>query len=192
MGHIRYPAGVKPRGQQIDALTKKANGGGLKLRSRSNGFNPVVLAANFRTYEIPIPTFEYEFHHARKWRFDLAWVDLRLAVEVQGGLFLAASRPTLRAKLRTVLYEVSRISTEALATKLAAVAFDAMQNGRHSQGKALEAEHEKLNAAAADGWVVLFTTPQHVTSHAFMVTLREAVESARDRKEYADAFMKQR
>lgn len=28
---------------------------------------------------------EYEFHDSRGWRFDAAWPDLRVAVEIQGG-----------------------------------------------------------------------------------------------------------
>jgi len=28
---------------------------------------------------------EYRFHPVRKWRFDYAWVDARLALEVEGG-----------------------------------------------------------------------------------------------------------
>lgn len=34
--------------------------------------------------------------------------------------------------------------------------------GRHSRGAALLKEHEKLNAAAALGWRVMFTTPKDV------------------------------
>lgn len=40
--------------------------------------------------EIPPPIREHEFARAklnRKWRFDLAWPDVRLAVEVHGGEF---------------------------------------------------------------------------------------------------------
>jgi hypothetical protein len=37
--------------------------------------------------------------------------------------------------------------------------------GRHSRGAALEKEHEKLNALAAQGWRVLFTSPKHLATH---------------------------
>lgn len=34
---------------------------------------------------LPQPVREHRFHPTRKWRFDLAWVDLALAIEFQGG-----------------------------------------------------------------------------------------------------------
>lgn len=33
------------------------------------------------------PTREYVFHPTRRWRFDFAWVDIKLALEVEGGVF---------------------------------------------------------------------------------------------------------
>jgi len=30
---------------------------------------------------------EHKFHAKRKWRFDLAWIDDRLAVEIEGGVW---------------------------------------------------------------------------------------------------------
>lgn len=37
---------------------------------------------------LPAPVLEYRFHPTRKWPFDLAWPAERLAVEVEGGLFI--------------------------------------------------------------------------------------------------------
>jgi len=50
-------------------------------------YNPSIVAAYFETMGIPDPCFEYRFHETRKWRFDLAWPDYKLALEVQGGIF---------------------------------------------------------------------------------------------------------
>lgn len=69
---------------------------------------------------IPVPEFGFAKAIGRRWRFDWAWPEHKIALEVQGGLFV---------------------------------------QGRHSRGAALLQEHEKLNAAAALGWRVLFTTP---------------------------------
>src|SRR5882672_4985229 len=73
---------------------------------------------------VPAPTPEYRFAPPRRWRFDWALVEQRIALEVQGGLFLPGG------------------------------------GGRHSRGAALRKEHEKMNAAAALGWRVLYCMPE--------------------------------
>lgn len=40
--------------------------------------------------QLPAPTAEYRFHPRRRWRFDFAWIDRRLALEVNGGAWLPA------------------------------------------------------------------------------------------------------
>jgi very-short-patch-repair endonuclease len=41
----------------------------------------------FTHYKLPIPTREYKFHKDRKWRIDFAFVSVRLAIEMEGGIF---------------------------------------------------------------------------------------------------------
>jgi very-short-patch-repair endonuclease len=36
---------------------------------------------------LPMPTPEYRFHPTRRWRFDLAWPDKSIAVEVDGAVY---------------------------------------------------------------------------------------------------------
>ena len=50
-------------------------------------YDPRVVLAWFRQHKIPCPADEYKFHPNRKWRFDFAWPDEKVALEVQGGLF---------------------------------------------------------------------------------------------------------
>lgn len=38
---------------------------------------------------LPQPVEEFQFHPSRKWRFDFAWPDYKIAVEVDGGQWLA-------------------------------------------------------------------------------------------------------
>jgi hypothetical protein len=44
-----------------------------------------LLALELKVAKWPPPVREYRFCEGRKWRFDFSWVDILLAVEVQGG-----------------------------------------------------------------------------------------------------------
>lgn len=47
-----------------------------------------LAAISQATKQIPLPAREFRFHPTRKWRFDFAWTDLKLAVEIDGGSFV--------------------------------------------------------------------------------------------------------
>ena len=38
-------------------------------------------------YGLPEPTNEYRFHETRKWRFDFAWPNKKIALEIEGGVY---------------------------------------------------------------------------------------------------------
>ena len=95
-----------------------------------------MFAAICKAEGLPVPEAEFRFAPPRRWRFDWAWPDHKIALECQGGLFV---------------------------------------QGRHSRGPALLKEHEKLNAAAAMGWRVLFTTPSQLLTEGPGL-LRRAVQ----------------
>lgn len=44
----------------------------------------------------PMPETEYRFHPTRRWRFDFAWPDDKVAVEIEGGVWTRGrhTRPT--------------------------------------------------------------------------------------------------
>ncbi len=44
-----------------------------------------TLALHIRADKLLEPVREYRFHPIRQWRFDFAWPELKLAVEVEGG-----------------------------------------------------------------------------------------------------------
>ena len=44
-----------------------------------------TFALQLRTSGLPEPQREHRFHPKRRWRFDFAWPERRLAVEVEGG-----------------------------------------------------------------------------------------------------------
>lgn len=39
-------------------------------------------------YEIPAPQTEFEFHPTRNWRFDYAWTDAFVSVEIEGAVWV--------------------------------------------------------------------------------------------------------
>lgn len=48
----------------------------------------LFISALAQFYGIPEPQREFRFDSARRWRFDFAWPDRRLAVEVEGGVWV--------------------------------------------------------------------------------------------------------
>lgn len=85
---------------------------------------------------VPRPEVEFHFHPVRDWRFDFAWPEFKVALEVQGGCFV---------------------------------------RGAHVRGASLRREHEKLNAAAALGWRVLYCFPESLMKRAMCVYLLAAL-----------------
>jgi very-short-patch-repair endonuclease len=47
-----------------------------------------ALSWQLRATDAPAPVTEHRFHPVRKWRFDLAWPELLVAVEVDGGVWV--------------------------------------------------------------------------------------------------------
>ena len=45
------------------------------------------LVFQLQLSDLPAPQKEFLFHRRRKWRFDLAWPDLLIAVEIEGGVW---------------------------------------------------------------------------------------------------------
>ena len=43
---------------------------------------------------LPLPTTEHKFHSTRRWRFDYAWIDYKLALEVEGGVWTGGRHTT--------------------------------------------------------------------------------------------------
>ena len=47
-----------------------------------------IFLAALKQAGIPTPVTEHRFHPVRKWRFDFCWPEQKLALEIQGGLFV--------------------------------------------------------------------------------------------------------
>ena len=60
-------------------MTRKLEAGAL---------DPAVLFATLLRREgLPVPVTEHRFAPPRRWRMDYAWLDARLALEVEGGVW---------------------------------------------------------------------------------------------------------
>jgi very-short-patch-repair endonuclease len=46
-----------------------------------------TLALHIRASGLPVPAREFRFAPDRRWRFDFAWPEIKLAVEVEGGIW---------------------------------------------------------------------------------------------------------
>ena len=57
------------------------------LRARMVKELSAPLVALFRVNNLPIPVTEYRFHPTRRWRYDYAWPDRLIAVEIEGGVW---------------------------------------------------------------------------------------------------------
>lgn len=63
-------------------------------RRKSSGQTAAFDFAEALLFELqmagfPAPEKEYLFHRKRKWRFDLAWPQLLIAIEIEGGVWVA-------------------------------------------------------------------------------------------------------
>lgn len=97
-----------------------------------------------------LPKFEreYRFHQPkpgekkRMWRTDFAFVRFRVAVEVEGGTF---ARPVYCQNCH------SKVMTRTKLGKLIPLNV----GGRHNTGAGMEADIEKYNQLAIDGWMLI-------------------------------------
>jgi very-short-patch-repair endonuclease len=53
-----------------------------------------TLASHIEALGLPKPTLEYAFHPTRRWRFDLAWPEIKLAAEIEGGVWVGGRHNT--------------------------------------------------------------------------------------------------
>lgn len=56
----------------------------MKNSGKTDGFEVSYL---WKAFGIPEPKSEFRFHPVRKWRFDYAWPDKLIAVEIEGAIW---------------------------------------------------------------------------------------------------------
>lgn len=102
------------------------------------------------------PAREHRFHSTRRWRFDFAFPEVFLAIELNGAIFTEA-----------------KAEFAEQGGKLVAV--PTLKAGRHSRGAGQLNDMEKLNAAIELGWSVLVYGPPHVRSGAAAIQTERIV-----------------
>jgi hypothetical protein len=93
-----------------------------------------LICDHCRRNGLPKPALEYRFVTFRDWRFDLAFIEQKLAVEIQGGNFGGKLCPACKRR----------------------------PGGRHNSPEAMREEYEKLAHAAIRGWRVIVLMPEQV------------------------------
>lgn len=110
MGTIRLPDTIRTRLEAEGRLpaSPAVTGGEGRARPRARIARdwPGELAWAAKGAGLPEPVREHRFHPTRRWRFDLAWPDRLVAVEVDGGAFVGG-RHTSGAGFREDCVKVS-------------------------------------------------------------------------------------
>jgi len=84
-------AGVSP--PKVRAKRGQGKAAKAKLAEAFDPFRAFCFQSSIKT-----PEKEYRFHETRKWRFDYAWPDYMVAVECEGGTYIAGGGGHNRGK----------------------------------------------------------------------------------------------
>jgi len=95
------------------------------------------LLHQIQTMELPTPETEFVFCNDRKWRFDFAWYEIMLSVEVEGGVWTSGRHTRPKSFTEdiikyneaaimgwTVLRYTSDLINSGFAAKQIALAYD--------------------------------------------------------------------
>jgi len=115
-----------------------------------------TMAQQMALAKLPAWVSEYRFHPVRRWRFDFAWPEKMIALEVEGGQF-THGKPIRHYDPRRKKRATTQIS-------------------RHLSPMGFEGDCKKYNAAALLGWRVIRVTTQMVKSGEAFATIADALE----------------
>lgn len=78
-------ARVLVNGRRIEAAASADIDAGKAFRTRRGPVGDPVFLEWLKDAQLPAPVTEYRFAPPRRWRFDYAWPDHKVALEVDGG-----------------------------------------------------------------------------------------------------------
>ena len=112
----------------------------------------------------PEPERNYRFHGTRKWRFDFAWLDAGVAVEIEGGT------QGRRVKCQCCGAVVRARKGDGSAGRELRI------GGGHNRGEVYRDNCAKYNAATLDDWTLLRYTTEDLAEKPVQVC--EEIEQA--------------
>lgn len=137
-----------PRLSRAAAFPGQATAGGTPEPARGPESDLEEALLNYIKAEaLPIPVFGYRFDPRRRWRFDMAYIDKRIAIEVDGGIN-GIGAPCPQCGRRA--------------------------SGGHNSAAGFTADREKRNAAQIAGWIVLGVTAAQINSGQATNFIRQA------------------
>lgn len=122
-------------------------------------FTPALLSNLLQAEGIPQPLTEYRFHDTRRWRFDFAWTNEKVALEIEGKSW---GKPVTCQRCGTAVTETTPLGRQRRV-------FSA--GGRHTRGTGFNNDMEKYNTAVSSGWRIIRATPDSI--HAAITHLRK-------------------
>lgn len=124
------------------------------------------LLLHLRAHQLPEPLLEFQFHKERRWRFDLAWPDILLAVEIDGGVW---GNPVYCNHCRQA---VTRNLHDGRIIPI-------REGGRHNRGEGYENDRIKYAEAGLLGWLVIGLTPNMIENGMAIDLILRAFEIRR-------------
>jgi very-short-patch-repair endonuclease len=121
-----------------------------------------ALLLLMRAENLPEPKSQYRFYRGRRWAFDFAWPQKKVAVEVEGGTW--GNPVTCHACGKTVRRQTKKGRW-----------YTVREGGRHNTGKGFESDVEKYTMAALLGWRVVRVTTNHIRKGQAIDWIRRAL-----------------
>jgi len=119
--------------------------------------------------DLPKPTVNHRFHPSRKWKFDRAWAEHLVAVEIEGGIY---GRQIKCHKCGTI---------QRARKKDGSVGAIIRPSYGHASFARFKGDAEKYNEAAKQGWLILRFVREDILGDPFSMveTIRSTLEIRR-------------
>lgn len=88
MNNILRSASADTKRLNPDLFTSRPPATAVNGRRRQAPSATDTLLHQIALFDLPTPEMEYLFHPDRRWRFDMAWINEGIAVEIDGGIWM--------------------------------------------------------------------------------------------------------